>query len=74
MIIKMTNCCHCGAEIGVGVPNRYVEVDGCSCNDCVPEDSPARNGIEESLYTEHPITYRLRKNRERVKRFESQRS
>ena len=66
MIVKMAVCCYCGKEIGIGVPDKHTEIDSCSCNDCVPEHSSARNGIDESIYTEHPIAYRLRKARERV--------
>lgn len=72
LVIKMTKCCYCGKEIGVGVPDRHIEVYSCSCNDCVPEHSSARNGIDESLYTEHPIAYRLRKAREHLATFKAQ--
>lgn len=72
MVIKMTKCCYCEKEIGIGVPNKYINVHGCSCNDCVPEHSLARNGIDESLYIEHPIAYRLRKARERLMKFKAQ--
>lgn len=68
----MTKCCYCEKEIGIGVPNKYINVHGCSCNDCVPEHSLARNGIDESLYIEHPIAYRLRKARERLMKFKAQ--
>lgn len=71
MVVKMTKYCYCGKEIGIGVPDEHTEIHGCSCNDCVPECSSARNGIDESLYTEHPIAYRLRKARERIVEFKA---
>lgn len=66
MVIKKARCCYCGKEISISVPNRNTEVNGCSCNDCVPEDSSARNGIDESLYTEQPIAYQLREAKKRI--------
>lgn len=52
-----TRCCHCGKEIKISIPKDVYKktphiIYGCSCNSCVPEYSPARNGIEESQYTE----------------------
>lgn len=49
---KETKCIYCGKSIIVEVPNMKANVDGCSCNHCVPENSPARDGINESIYTE----------------------
>lgn len=66
MAIRKTRCCYCGTKIFISVPNLNTEIQGCSCNDCVPEDSSARNGIDEGLYTEHPIAYQLRKARKHI--------
>lgn len=74
MVIKKTRCCYCGKEIGIGAPTENTTIYSCSCNDCVPDESAARNGIDESVYTEHPIAYRLRKTRERIAVFKSQKT
>lgn len=52
-----TNCYYCGKDIKVLMPRKvYKEhpelLHGCSCNRCVPENSAARDGINESIYTE----------------------
>lgn len=52
-----TNCYYCGKGIKVLMPRKvYKEhpelLNGCSCNRCVPENSAARDGINESIYTE----------------------
>lgn len=73
MAVKKTRCCYCGKEIGVSVPNRNIKIQSCSCNDCIPENSSARNGIDESIYTEHSIAHRLRKAKECIVKFKAQR-
>jgi len=73
-MIKATVCGYCGKRIFVEVPNRYVNTAGCTCNDCVSPRSAARNGIDESTYTEHEFFYRLRKHKERVKKLKFQSS
>ncbi len=65
-MILQTKCVYCGKTIYVSVPDKSVNIDACTCNDCIPENSPARNGIEESIYVEHPVAYKLRKGREKV--------
>lgn len=50
-------CCSCGKKIVVDVPRHIVKSqprvkDALTCNECVPENSPARDGINESIYTE----------------------
>ena len=52
-----TTCIHCKKEIYVDIPKEvYDHLKGqnlgCSCNECVPVDSAARNGIEESVFVE----------------------
>lgn len=52
-----TICVQCSKEIEVEVPADIYEenpkcINGCTCNKCVPKNSPARDGINESLYTE----------------------
>ncbi len=64
-MIKKTICYYCGKRIFVEVPSINANTDGCTCNDCVPETSRARNGIDESTYTEPEFFYRLRKRREK---------
>ncbi len=60
-----TKCAYCGKTIWVSIPNgKTANINSCTCNDCIPENSPARNGIEESIYTEHPVAYKIRKERE----------
>ena len=41
-----------GVEIPDEVNKKNPQLCGFSCNDCVPENSPARDGINESVYTE----------------------
>lgn len=55
-MIKAIACGYCGKRIFVEVPNRYASTAGCTCNDCVSPRSMARNGIDESTYTE-PVFY-----------------
>ena len=50
-----TICCHCERPIKVNVPEYLMKRNphyfmGNSCTDCIPENSPARNGIEESNF------------------------
>lgn len=51
-------CKYCGKEIIIEVPEKHVLSDyyGCkmgnSCNNCVPENSCMRDGINESIYIE----------------------
>lgn len=53
---RKVNCQYCGKEIVVEIPDevnkKNPQLCGFSCNDCVPENSPARDGINESVYTE----------------------
>lgn len=66
-MIKKTICNYCGKRIFVEVPSINANTTGCTCNDCVPETSRARNGIDESTYTEPKFFYCMRKHRERAK-------
>ena len=67
MVVK-TKCHICGKEIFIQVPVPKTATEyntySFSCNDCVPVDSAARNGIEESTYAELPLAYKLRKRKE----------
>lgn len=51
-------CEYCGKSIIIEVPrDDYNNSDfdctlGNSCNNCIPENSAARDGINESIYTE----------------------
>lgn len=49
-------CQYCGKEIVVDVPDDVNKTNpnlsGFSCNECVPENSAARDGINESIYIE----------------------
>ncbi len=63
-MILQTKCAYCGKTIYVSVPNKTANINACTCNDCIPENSPARNGIEESIYVEYPVTYKIRKRKE----------
>lgn len=52
-----TKCQYCGKEIKVNIPKdvlKRIGVDnlGCACNTCIPPNSAARDGINESIYTE----------------------
>lgn len=69
MIVK-TKCHICGNEIFMQVPKTVAEYNrhSFSCNDCIPTDSAFRNGIEESMYTEFPLTYKIRKMKELSKK------
>ena len=53
---KNVICQYCKKEIVVEIPDDVNEknpnLSGFSCNICVPENSPARDGINESIYTE----------------------
>lgn len=50
-----TKCCYCGKKIKVNIPlrlvlrNRY-NLRGNACYICVPENSIARNGIDECAW------------------------
>lgn len=53
------NCkCHdCGKQIIINIPKSIYQIDNniintFTCNKCIPENSPARDGINESIYTE----------------------
>lgn len=55
-----TNCCHCKKDIMVDIPKNIYEANrnilqSCSCNECVSENSPARDGINESIYPEKKV-------------------
>ena len=55
-----TNCGHCGKRVIVEIPEefeRHKHHGAFTCNDCVPEFSPARNDIDESTFTD--ISYNL---------------
>lgn len=51
-------CTYCGKDIIVNIPKKDLDNNdfdvtlGNSCNNCIPENSPARDGINESIYTE----------------------
>lgn len=50
-----TTCCYCGRLIEVKMPVDLVRknrcmLDGNACFHCIPKDSVARNGIDESAY------------------------
>lgn len=60
MIIE-TKCYICGKEIYIYVTKNSKECSGFSCNNCVSKDSLARNGIDESVCTEFPLTHIIRK-------------
>ena len=62
MVLK-TKCVYCGKVIFVSVPtkNANSDADVCTCKKKKKKNSTARNGIEESPYTECPVTYKLRK-------------
>lgn len=50
-----TKCCYCGCDIRVYIHPKFVRLNrrvllGNACNDCIPENSAARNGIDESAY------------------------
>lgn len=49
-------CQYCNKNITIKIPsniiNKYPKLSGFSCNDCIPKDSAARDGINESIYTE----------------------
>ena len=57
---RTTKCIYCGKTIQVDIPENAIpkgyskdnDCLGCSCNQCVPENSAARDGINESIYTE----------------------
>lgn len=48
-----TRCCQCGKNIVVHAPKSLNMTDGFTCNNCVPVNSAARDGINESPYTEY---------------------
>ena len=58
-MIKNVSCQYCKKEILVEIPDKIVKLNpnlkGFSCNQCVPENSPARDGINESIYVEAKI-------------------
>lgn len=53
---KRVKCQYCNKEIIVEIPRKVVEknpnIKRFSCNKCVPENSAARDGINESIYVE----------------------
>ena len=54
MIFK-TYCFYCGKNIKIDVPykfERYRVHGAFSCNKCVAEDCPSRNGQEDAVWTE----------------------
>lgn len=55
-----TMCCECGKSIVIKAPAAAKNETSFTCNNCVPEHSAARDGINESVYTEYiPITKRM---------------
>lgn len=56
---KNVKCQYCGKEIVVEIPEevnkKNPELSGFSCNNCIPENSPARDGINESIYVEAKV-------------------
>lgn len=53
---KTVICQYCNKNIVVEIPDdvnkKNPNLSGFSCNECVPENSAARDGINESIYTE----------------------
>jgi len=55
-VIIQCSCCQCGDEVIIDIPKNIYEknptiINGITCNDCIPENSAARDGINESIYT-----------------------
>lgn len=51
------NCCMCNKSIIVSIPKKiYMNniniLNTITCNECIPENSTARDGINESIFTE----------------------
>lgn len=54
MLFK-TKCYLCDKNIKINIPfkfRRYKVHGAFSCNQCVPENSPVRNGQDEAFWTE----------------------
>lgn len=48
-------CCYCNKDIVIEIPEKrkdLITYNIFSCNNCIPEYSRARNGIDEVPYTE----------------------
>jgi len=48
-------CCYCHKNIKIEIPKKYsnlIQYNIFSCNTCIPENSPIRNGIDEITFTE----------------------
>lgn len=50
--IFLTKCCYCNKRIAVKVFKDGFTHNTYSCNQCVPKDNCARNGIDEALETD----------------------
>lgn len=50
-----TKCRDCGEQIILDIPKKYQHLRNSNiftCNNCVPENSSARNNIDESTFTD----------------------
>ena len=50
-----TKCKDCGKQIILDIPKKYQHLKKYNiftCNKCVPENSSARNDIDESIFTD----------------------
>ena len=75
--MKITcECANCGKSITVRMPQKAYDENfrialNCTCNDCVPKNSPARDGIHESIYTEiepHWFTTFMKSFKKKIRR------
>lgn len=57
--IFLTKCYCCGKRIAVMVDKNRFCNGAYSCNNCVPENSCARNGIDEACETDLFDKYKL---------------
>lgn len=48
----LTKCCYCGKPITIYAPGPEEDKGQFSCNICIPENSAARDNINESMWTE----------------------
>lgn len=65
-----TNCNYCGKQIIVDIPEKYKHWKNhgsFSCNDCVPENSSARNNFDESVFTDIRDKLNVKKRNENDK-------
>lgn len=53
--LYFTHCGYCGKRIIVDIHLKYerYKIEGyLTCNECVDENPPARNGIDEAIFTD----------------------